>query len=58
MYMESCDVEPTLHVISVYLFEGLEHGLHFYVGEMIDICKAYITYEGEKEKDTVNKEHI
>ena len=51
-------MEPTLHVISVYLFEGLEHGLHFYVGEMIDICKAYITYEGEKEKDTVNKEHI
>ena len=45
--MESCDVEPMLRVITVYLFEGLEYVIHFYVGEMVDICKAYLPTEGD-----------
>ena len=51
-------METTLYIIAVYLFEGLEYILHFYVGEMVDICKSYLPAWGEKERDTVNKEHI
>ena len=51
-------MEPTLHVIAVYLFEGLEYGIYFYVGKMADICKAYIPDEGENKRDTVKKEQI
>ena len=51
-------MEPTLHVISVYLFEGLEYGLHFSIGDMVYSFKAYLPSEGEKERDTVNKENI
>ena len=43
-------MEPTIHIITVYLFEGLEYGLHFFVGEMVDSCKAYLPDEGEKER--------
>ena len=39
--MDSCDVEPTLYVIAVYIFEGLEYGLQFSVGDMVNSCKAY-----------------
>ena len=46
--MESCDVVSTLHVITVYLFEGLKYGLQFSFGQMIDICKAYLPAEGDK----------
>ena len=53
--MESCDVEPTIHVIALYLFEGLEYGLQCFVGDMIDSCKAYLPVEDEKERNTVNK---
>ena len=55
IYMESCEVELTLHVIAVYLFKGLEYGIQFYVGEMVDRCKSYLPAEGEKEMDTVKK---
>ena len=41
-------MEPTLHVIIVYLFEGLEYGLQFYFGEIVDSCKAYLPDDGEK----------
>ena len=27
--MDSCDVEPMLHIRDVYLFEGLEYGIYF-----------------------------
>ena len=53
--MESCDVGPTLHVIAVYLFEGFEYGLHFYVGDMVDRFKAYIPAEGDRKSYTANK---
>ena len=46
--MDSCDVEPTLHVITVYLFEGLYYLLHFSVVDMVYSCKACIPAEGEK----------
>ena len=39
--MESCYVEPTFYLITVYIFEGLEYGLHFSVGDMVDRCKSY-----------------
>ena len=42
IFVESFDVEPTLHVIDVYIFEDLKYGLHFSVGDMVDSCKAYI----------------
>ena len=41
-------MESTVYIITEYLFEGLEYGLHFFVGKMFDICKAYLTAEGEK----------
>ena len=53
--MDSCDVEPTLHVVTVYIFEGLEYGLQFSVENMVDICKSYITNEVDKENDTFSK---
>ena len=34
-------MEPTLYVIAVYIFEGLEYGLQFSVGDMVNSCKAY-----------------
>ena len=40
--MDICDVEPIFHVVAVYLFEGLEYGIHVSVGDMVDICKAYL----------------
>ena len=42
IWMDSCDVEPKLQVIAVYIFESLEYGLHFSVGKMVDSCKVYI----------------
>ena len=51
-------MEPTINVIAVYIFEGLEDCLHFSVGEMVDNCKEYLPSEAEKERDTVNKDHI
>ena len=51
-------MKTTLRVITVYLLEGLEYGIQFSVGEMVERCKAYITAYGEKESGTVNKEHI
>ena len=48
-------MEPTLHVTAVNIFEGLEYGLQFYVGEMVDRCKSYLTAEVDKERDTINK---
>ena len=53
--MNRYDVESTLYLIAVYLFEGLEYGIHFSVGEMVDSCKAYTPDEGEKERDTFIK---
>ena len=53
--MNIFDLETTLHVIAVYIFECLEYGLHLSVGEMVDICKAYRPDEAEKESDTVKK---
>ena len=53
--MDSCDVEPTLHVITAYLFEGLEYGIRFSIGEMVDRFKAYTPDWFDKEIDTVNK---
>ena len=47
-----------LHEIALYLFEGLEYGIHFYVEDMVDSFKAYIPAEGDKERDTINKEQI
>ena len=41
-------MEPTLHIIAVYLFEVLEYGIKFSVGEMVDICKSYLPAEGDK----------
>ena len=54
--MYSCDMGPTIHVITVYLFEGLEYGLHFYVGNMVGSCKSSLPAEVEKESYTLNKE--
>ena len=48
LYMESCDVEPTIHVIAVYIFKGLKYGLHLSVGDTVDSCKAYLPAEGDK----------
>ena len=48
-------MEYMLNVIAVYIFEGLEYGLHFSVDEMVEICKAYLPADGEKERDNVNK---
>ena len=41
--MDSCDVEPTLHVITVYLFECLEYVLQFSVCKMVDSCESYLS---------------
>ena len=48
-------MEPTLRVLAVCVFQGLECGLQFSVGDMFDRFKAYIPAKVEKEKGAVNK---
>ena len=41
-------MELTIHVIAVYLFGGIECGLHFSIVKMVDRCKAYLPDEDDK----------
>ena len=43
------------HVIIVYLFEGLEYIIHFYVGNKVVRFKVFIPDYGEKERGAINK---
>ena len=39
--MDSCGVEPTLHIINVYFFEVFESGIHLSVEDIVDSLKKF-----------------
>ena len=40
------------------MIAGIEYGIHIYIEDNVDICKAYLPNEGDKEMDTVNKKKM
>jgi hypothetical protein len=52
------DVETTLEIILIHLFESLEYLRYRAIREMIDCCEAYLTTECQEERNLVDKEDV